>query len=96
MRNFTLTPLTLAIAAVFITPGLSAQQAGSAAAAEDEKIEQIVVTGTRVAGRSVSDTAVPIDIVSAVTLERSGTTELNQALSVALPSVMLPCIIRMR
>jgi iron complex outermembrane receptor protein len=90
MRNFTLTPLTLAIAAVFITPGLSAQQAGSAAAAEDEKIEQIVVTGTRVAGRSVSDTAVPIDIVSAVTLERSGTTELNQALSVALPSFNFP------
>ncbi|WP_215398850.1 TonB-dependent receptor plug domain-containing protein [Rheinheimera oceanensis] len=89
MRNFTLTPLTLAIAAVLITPGLSAQQTGSAGA-EDEKIEQIVVTGTRVAGRSVSDTAVPIDIVSAVTLERSGTTELNQALSVALPSFNFP------
>jgi iron complex outermembrane recepter protein len=89
MRNFTLTPLTLALAAVFISPALYAQQT-AAAKSEDEKIEQIVVTGTRVAGRSVSDTAVPIDIVSAATLERSGTTELNQALSVALPSFNFP------
>ena len=59
-------------------------------AAEDAKIEQIVVTGTRVAGRSVSDTAVPIDIVGAAALERSGNTELNQALSIALPSFNFP------
>jgi iron complex outermembrane recepter protein len=89
MRNYTITPIALAIAAAFLSPGLAAQQT-SAADSDDEKIEQIVVTGTRVAGRSVSDTAVPIDIVSAATLERSGTTELNQALSVALPSFNFP------
>lgn len=30
-----------------------------------EKVEQTVLTGSRAAGRSVSDTAVPIDIISA-------------------------------
>lgn len=90
MRNFSLTPLTLAMAAVFISHSLAAQQASAEATAEETKIEQIIVTGTRVAGRSVSDTAVPIDIVSAATLERSGSTELNQALSIALPSFNFP------
>lgn len=92
MRRSILHPLSVAVAAVFITPGIYAQQAEKTAAAEktEEDIEQIVVTGTRVAGRSVSDTAVPIDIVSAATLERSGSTELNQALSVALPSFNFP------
>ena len=71
-------------------PVTFAQQTDTAEAAADEKIEQIVVTGTRVAGRSVSDTAVPIDIVSADVLERSGNTELNQALSIALPSFNFP------
>lgn len=92
MRNFHFTPLALAIAAVFVSIPLSAQQTddNESSLKQDEKIEQIVVTGTRVAGRSVSDTAVPIDIVSAATLERSGNTELNQALSVALPSFNFP------
>ncbi|MDP2714142.1 TonB-dependent siderophore receptor [Rheinheimera sp.] len=90
MRNFSLTPLTLAIAAALLSPTLAAQQSNTDTAAEDAKIEQIVVTGTRVAGRSVSDTAVPIDIVGATALERSGNTELNQALSIALPSFNFP------
>lgn len=82
--------LTLALAATLGSPCTLAQQAEDAAASEEQKIEQIVVTGTRVAGRSVSDTAVPIDIVGAEALERSGNTELNQALSVALPSFNFP------
>jgi iron complex outermembrane recepter protein len=89
MRYYTLSPLTLAVAAALIAPGISAQDAETTAAKE-AKIEQIVVTGTRVAGRSVSDTAVPIDIVGAAALERSGNTELNQVLSTALPSFNFP------
>lgn len=89
MRYYRLSPLAFTITAVLTTPALLAQQNDSSKA-EEREIEQIVVTGTRVAGRSVSDTAVPIDIVSAATLERSGNTELNQALSVALPSFNFP------
>ena len=52
--------------------------------------DTIVVTGTRVAGRTATDTAVPVDIVNIGQLEASGTTELNEALSVAVPSFNFP------
>ncbi len=90
MRNFKPAALTLALATALNAPYAWAQQAADSNASEEQKIEQIVVTGTRVAGRSVSDTAVPIDIVGADALERAGNTELNQALSVALPSFNFP------
>ncbi len=89
MKNYTKSRLTLAIAAALVAPSLMAQQT-TTSSAEKEKIEQIVVTGTRVAGRSVSDTAVPIDIISTDVLARSGSTELNQVLSTALPSFNFP------
>ncbi|QNA87301.1 TonB-dependent receptor [Massilia sp. Dwa41.01b] len=50
----------------------------------------VVVTGTRVANRSALDTASAVDIISADTLKNTGTTEMNQALSVALPSLNFP------
>ena len=90
MRNFKPAALTLALATAFGAPYAWAQQVADTEASEGQKIEQIVVTGTRVAGRSVSDTAVPIDIVGSDALERAGNTELNQALSVALPSFNFP------
>ncbi|WP_423188019.1 TonB-dependent receptor plug domain-containing protein [Alishewanella sp. d11] len=87
MRSFTQHPIALAVAVSLLSPAAYSQQVASA---EDEKIEQIVVTGTRVAGRSVSDTAVPIDIISTEMLQRAGSTELNQLLSTALPSFNFP------
>lgn len=64
--------------------------AQTARAAEDETLEQVVVTGTRVANRSALDTAVPVDVVSGEQLQNLGVTEVNQALSVALPSFNFP------
>ncbi len=58
--------------------------------AEDDELALVVVTGTRVANRSALDTAVPVDIVSTEALNNLGVTELNQALSVALPSFNFP------
>ncbi len=55
-----------------------------------ELVEQIVVTGTRVENRSALDTAVPVDVVSAEALQNVGTTEINQALSILLPSFNFP------
>jgi len=62
----------------------------TAQAQETAELEQIIVTGTRVADRSATDTAVPIDVVSAAALTNVGVTELNQALSTALPSFNFP------
>ena len=75
--------LALAIAALFVADGAWAQEAAPAE-------NTVVVTGTRVANRSVLDTAAPVDIISADTLKDNGNTELTQALSVALPSLNFP------
>ena len=48
-----------------------------------ETLEQVVVTGTRVADRSALHTAVPVDVVTSETLQNMGVTEVAQALSVA-------------
>ena len=80
------------LVAVFVAAALSqaalAQQGQQAAGAEE--LEQVVITGTRVANRSALDTAVPVDVVPAAALQNLGVTELNQALSVALPSFNFP------
>lgn len=52
--------------------------------------EEIVVTGTRVQGRTRLDTVAPVDVINSAALENSGTTELNQAMTVALPSFTFP------
>src|SRR5918992_796520 len=60
------------------------------AAEEEDTLEQVVVTGTRVANRSALDTAVPVDVVSSEQMQNLGVTEINQALSIALPSFNFP------
>ncbi|HZX28994.1 MAG TPA: TonB-dependent receptor plug domain-containing protein, partial [Telluria sp.] len=56
----------------------------------DEQATTVVVTGTRVPNRTVLDTAAPVDVIAADSLKNAGTTEINQALSVALPSLNFP------
>lgn len=78
------TVLALSIAALFAVPALAQDTASAGGTAT------VVVTGTRVANRTALDTASPVDIISADTLKTTGSTELNQALSVALPSLNFP------
>jgi iron complex outermembrane receptor protein len=76
--------LALAVASLF-AGGAYAQEV-----AADANAGTVVVTGTRVANRTALDTASPVDIISADSLKTSGTTEINQALSLALPSLNFP------
>lgn len=69
-------------------PALAQTAAPAAPAAEDS--DEIVVIGTRVANRSRLDTVAPVDVISVETLESGGATDVNQALSVALPSFNFP------
>jgi iron complex outermembrane receptor protein len=78
--------LAVAIASLFASGAAFAQ----AAPAADENAATVVVTGTRVANRTVLDTAAPVDVISAESLKNAGTTEVSQALSVALPSLNFP------
>jgi len=75
--------LGFAVATALAAPNAMGQQA-------QVELEQIVVTGTRVADRSATDTAVPVDVVGSAALSNVGVTELNQALSAALPSFNFP------
>jgi iron complex outermembrane recepter protein len=63
-----------------------------AAAAQDTatNVEELVVTGTRVQNRSALETAAPVDVIGGADLQKSGVTEVNQALSIALPSFNFP------
>ena len=78
--------LALTIASLFASGAALAQAAPAAA----EPGATVVVTGTRVANRTALDTSAPVDIISAESLKNAGTTELNQALSIALPSLNFP------
>lgn len=51
---------------------------------------QVVVTGTRAAGRSRLDTAAPVDVLSSASLQHQGTPELGSALATVAPSVDFP------
>jgi len=53
-------------------------------------LEEVVVTGTRVANRTNLDTTSPVDVITSESLRQSGTTELNQALSLVVPSYNFP------
>jgi iron complex outermembrane receptor protein len=82
------TALRLAILASLAAA--STAQAQTPPTARPSAMEEIVVTGTRVADRSATETAVPVDVVTAETLSQIGVTELNQAMSIALPSFNFP------
>ncbi|RAK60305.1 TonB-dependent receptor [Phenylobacterium hankyongense] len=58
-----------------------------AAPASPSTVEEVVVTGSRVAARSRLETLAPVDVVSVNQITRGGTTELAQALAFALPSL---------
>ena len=55
-----------------------------------EPQDDIIVTGTRTAGRSRLDSASPVDVLSGASLQRQGTTELATALSTIAPSIDFP------
>src|SRR5690349_6375685 len=59
----------------------SASLAQEQDAAPDDDVDEVVVTGTRVAARTRLDSVAPVDVLSAETLTREASTELAEALS---------------
>lgn len=62
----------------------------SAAWAATPDLEEVVVTGTRVADRTRLDTLAPIDVLGESVLATQGSTELATALTRAAPSLIFP------
>jgi len=88
-----LSPLALAAPA----SGQQNQDAVSSTVAPDPMVEgqtpdqqSIVVTGTRRTNRTVADSPVPVDVLSAETLSNTGFTEVNRALTQEVPSFNFP------
>lgn len=54
--------------------------------AEADNVEKISILGSRVSTRTNTDSAVPVDIITADDLTRSGFTELGQSLQASAPS----------
>ncbi len=85
--------LYLAISALFYSSGAHAQAQNTNAAASvepDIKPVLVIVTGTRMSNRSALNTTAPLDVISNETLQNLGVAEINQALSVSLPSLNFP------
>jgi iron complex outermembrane receptor protein len=98
MRQFTRLALlsTLSTFSLMAAPALAQDNASPADpvtdAIEDDVSPQdaIIVTGTRRTDRTVADSPVPIDIISAEQLTQSGFTEVNRLLNQQVPSFNFP------
>jgi len=83
-------------AALALIAGLAQAQQAPAETKHDmpsvagSQLDAVVVTGTRVPGRTVLDSESPIDILSSADLKRSGSSELATVLARLLPSLNFP------
>jgi iron complex outermembrane recepter protein len=82
------TPLAAALAVALAATAFSAT--AQTAPATANTLDTVIVTGTRVADRTVAESQSPIDIVTPEALQATGTTELATALARALPSLNFP------
>ncbi|KTF29922.1 TonB-dependent receptor plug domain-containing protein, partial [Xanthomonas vesicatoria] len=85
--NIPLSCLATAVVAALLASPAMAQDAAPATA---NTLDTVIVTGTRVSDRTVAESQSPIDIISAESLQATGTPELATALARALPSLNFP------
>ena len=80
----------LALALGCVPQAAFAQDDSAAAEAEAAEGDPIIVTGTRRTDRTVSESAVPIDVIGSEALLNQGTTETNRLLNNLVPSFNFP------
>ncbi|PAX08600.1 TonB-dependent receptor plug domain-containing protein [Sphingomonas lenta] len=56
----------------------------------DDPSTEVVVTGSRIAGRTIADSPVPVDVIGGEQLTNAGQTELNRVLTQQVPSFNFP------
>jgi iron complex outermembrane receptor protein len=97
-------PTLLAASVLLALAGTAAAQDTQAAGAADPRqpatppgktgqpatLSTVVVTGTRVLGRTLKDSLQPVDVVSGETLRQTGAFDFGTALSRAIPSLNFP------
>ncbi|MET3010060.1 TonB-dependent receptor [Stenotrophomonas koreensis] len=89
--NRSIHPLSAAVVIALGLPGLAFQaQAQQGEGPASRTLDTVIVTGTRVADRTVAESQSAIDIITPEVLQSTGTSELATALSRALPSLNFP------
>jgi len=90
LRVLALSASTLALFHAVGTNAQSAPATPQPASEPAAEASDIVVTGTRTVGRSRLDSSAPVDVLSAASLQRQGTTELATSLAAVVPSIDFP------
>lgn len=80
----------IAVAAAALTLVTAAVRAQPATSGDSQKLDTIIVTGTRSDNRTESQAITPIDVVPVSVLRQTGTTELATALARVIPSLTFP------
>src|SRR5262245_21677159 len=80
---------TAILASVAMAPMMIGAAYAQQGPTQDDR-DVVVVTGTRAENRTALETAVPVDVIPEEALNSIGVSELNQALSVNLPSFNFP------
>ncbi|PKG99137.1 TonB-dependent siderophore receptor [Paraglaciecola sp. MB-3u-78] len=87
MKPYKFQGLTIAISLTLVSSSAYAIGEQTAPVTPDEKIEQIVVVGSRGDPRSLADSPVPIDVIDGEELSKSGNTDMLELLKGAIPSL---------
>ena len=88
--NRALRPLLLAALSSLGASSAFAQAASAAAADQPIKLEAFVSTGTRFSNRTVTESPVPIDVITRNDITTGGYTETAQVLQTLVPSFNFP------
>ncbi|MBS0478208.1 MAG: TonB-dependent receptor [Proteobacteria bacterium] len=89
MRRAIITSLFTVSAIALATPAF-AQDAPADPQASEAPARDIVITGSRIPGRTVADSPVPIDVIGGDQLATTGQTETNKVLNQLVPSFNFP------
>jgi iron complex outermembrane receptor protein len=82
--------LLASLSSLALAAPAAAQTAPQAAANAQPAGEQIVITGSRAANRTVANSPVPVDVIGADQIKNTGQTETNKILNQLVPSFNFP------
>jgi len=71
-------------------PATAGEAAEASGASAGPTLDTVIVTGSRLSGRTVKSSEAPIDIISAEEVQKASKTDLLEALQVLVPSLTLP------
>ena len=69
---------------ILLAPGVAAQEGDSSE--KPTKLEEIVVVGSRIEGRSITDSPVPVDLIKTEEMLKTGQLEVGRAIQRLVPS----------